>query len=176
VAWREKIKISAATPFLEDSLEIWQNADRAAYLASLSKGKKSSTAGTFDGTYVGEVVYKGILRGSDSKEVLELTIAGSRVSGSTKYTNINKKTGEINMITETTISGEVSEDGNVTATFTGKNAHFKDGKMTSQSAGPPGTLNGKIDGDVAAGAATFDRSKLMVAQPPATGTWRALRQ
>lgn len=125
-------KVAAAIPVLQQSLEICKDEERAAQLAELTKlakGQTETAAQGFDGTYVGQIKRKpfsGMIRSEGS---LELTIKTSQVSGSLVQTTFFSGAY---VTVRGSISGRVSEDGRVTATFTGQSRETADrpGQLT----------------------------------------------
>lgn len=164
----EQNKLALAVPYLQQSISICRDPEREGYLASLAKPATPAPAVKLDGTYVGEVHYSGVLQSNKGKEILRFTIAGTQVSGSSKWIEqVSKGNGAI---VESNISGRVSSDGIITANFTSKIQYQGGGARP----GFTGSLTGKIVDQVASGSAMFERKRMSL--PPVNGTWKAVRQ
>lgn len=152
-------KVTAALPLLTQSLEFCPDEARAAQLAELTKLAKAPTETTtreFDGTYAGTMGFrvsaKLAIEGS-----LILTIKNGQVSGTFTSRPAERVFTDGVVTREGTISGRVSEDGHLTATFTGKS------RVTWTTPLPSGASPGDRPGE----AISKDQNRAL------TGTHRA---
>ncbi len=110
-------KTSAALPVLKQSLEFCPDEERAKYLAALAKPETPGPQ-EFDGSYTGTVKITSRFNIKYSEQSsLRLTVKGNQVSGSFMH----KQIFDHSVVSrQGTISGRVAEDGQITATATGR--------------------------------------------------------
>jgi hypothetical protein len=178
-------KTGAALVAMKQSLEFCPDAERAAQLAELSKAPKPAVQG-FDGTYAGTMRIQAKPSTGTADGSLVLTVERGRLSGSFSWRQAGVSATVSGRTIEAAISGQVSEDGGITATLTGKSsaevapgAGIAGGVMTALlTFSFQGRFTGSIADNAATGSVTAQKPAFAKDKPPETmtGTWTVTRR
>jgi len=164
-------KVDQAIKHLQQGLEYCKNAKAAEILAAVQRQQASRQgARGLDGNYIGKVYIADI---TDGGGVLKLTIKNGQVSGTFTHT---QNRGTTQSILSATLSGQVSQDGHITATLTGRTKYVAlDNKYTWMANALSYSFEGQFTGRVSdAGASGLVHAKGK-SPKPVTGQWNASR-